>query len=335
MSGQPKRQHTVPCSYLRWFSNNPYEWDNGRSSIVYTYDIKEEKWMYRSVDSATIQKDIYTLVDKEWSKSYFVEDFLGERIEKIAHIIEKIDKKENLQQSEIEQLALFITFQEMRSQSRREIDKSNDEDLLKHILNSCFSHCNNQTDLEQSIANSVATYFPDCKLECSIQDVIEKFPKGEKISLNTQNRSIRNMMAMAPEMAKLLIMRPWLIMHISGTRSFITSDYPLYLDWERNAIYSPGYGTADHIEMALSKKSYLIMYSPFDKGLDFHWKEPHTVKNIYQDVVDPKLIRLMNYATAYATNRRLIGNDKELVESIHKTIKKLDEDYKNKKSRGG
>lgn len=299
--------------------------------MVYIFDIKQELGRYSSIENISVEKDIYTLVDSNWGKSYVVEDFLGKSIENIGNIINKIDKKEILNPEEIWKLALFIAFQEMRSKTRMSINSSWDKDFLNMIIRWCFENCKRWPELNNSIEKSIGLYFPDCKLECSIEELVIKFENREDIPLDTKNKSIKDMMRLAPQIAKRLLSRPWLILHAPNWRAFLTSDYPLYLDWPSNGPFGIWFWTADTIEMPLSKKSYLIMYNPNNQSLDFCWRDPHEVKNIYCDLLDLNVLRCLNYAAVYATDRFLIWNSKELVDRIHKNVKKLDKEYNAKK----
>lgn len=320
----PVKQHTVPCDYLRGFSNI----DQWRNSIVYIYDLKNEKWVYAPVNKITIIKDIYTLVSRDGSKSYKIEEFLWDHIDNIHTIIKKVDQKEVLELDELKKLSLFIAFQELRTTSKILNDSGVDQQMLQLLMRCCIENTDSEEELIASLQNTLNTYFPDCILECSISDAIEKFHSWAQIPLNAKNRNIIDMLELAPMLSNLLMMRPRIIFHAPPGRSYVTSDYPCYLHKDRESIYWTWYWTADTIQIPLSKKSFLIMYSPYDKK---PWEiEPHLIKNQYQNVTDSQFIRMCNYAAVYWTERRLIWNNEALVKRIHKTIKKMDQDYKNK-----
>ena len=138
---EKKKQHIVPKVYLKWFCNNKW--------LLNFYDRKTWKYKEQKPENVWWIKHFYTIVWAEWEKDFTIEDYFSNEIENnIWDIFFKINKYEALSMDEKDKLALFVTFQFLRTEVFREwVNKdikymmewqhsiicSNDEKLKAHI----------------------------------------------------------------------------------------------------------------------------------------------------------------------------------------------------------
>jgi len=126
MSETTHRQHYVPCTYLKWFSNDPSKW---RESIVAIYDGINKKNREANVWSVMYENNFYNINRKNLPVD-FLEDLFNQTFESwLSTIIEKINKKEQISLTEINQICSFISFQEFRTRYRYEWIEKTFEDL--------------------------------------------------------------------------------------------------------------------------------------------------------------------------------------------------------------
>ncbi|MEC1406880.1 DUF4238 domain-containing protein [Bacillus halotolerans] len=107
MNRNPVRQHTIPKTYLKHFSEN--------QETIYLYDLNKEEIRQQSIASVSIVKDFYTVVDvDEQEKLYDLEHFLAESIEPIYNpTIQHLEDNQFLINKE--EFSYFIAAQYLRS----------------------------------------------------------------------------------------------------------------------------------------------------------------------------------------------------------------------------
>ncbi|MDD3263186.1 MAG: DUF4238 domain-containing protein [Candidatus Absconditabacteria bacterium] len=331
MTNAPTRHHTIPCSYLRGFSQNL----QGRDSMLWVYDVHTQKIREDKVDNFGWSRDFYTIEDGSGNKIYSIEEFLGENIDNVNKIIEKIDNKNSLTDDEIAKLALFISFQELRTPNRFNRNNSNELDVIKMSLREIFYHCETKEERAKSLNNTLKEYFPTSDMIGKEEEIIEKYEKGEEISCNNQLSNIKQMLMFGHEIADWLLSRAWVIIH-NDNDNFIISDYPIYLEGDWEGPFGVGFGTAKTIGFPLSKKSYLMMTYDF-KINDIKVEKQYTVKNVYQNTEDvlgeedaKGLINGFNYQTCWCTNRNIAGNDKDYLLKIIADVDQADKKHLGK-----
>lgn len=326
-STPPIRHHTIPCSYLWNFSSNP-QW---RNSILWVYDRHTKKMREDKVDNFWWSRNFYTIKDKDWNDSYYIEEFLWDNVDNdISQIITKIDDMVALTEDEINKLALFIAFQELRTPSRFDWNNQWELDVIKMSLGQIFYHCPTKNERIQSLKNTLERYFPTSNMVGKEEEIVEKYEKWDDISFDDTISNIRQMLELSNDISNRILTRSWVILH-NDNNNFIISDYPIFLSWDHNSPYWVWYRTAEEIYFPLSKKSYLIM--TYDPTIDI--TQQYKIKNIYQNVnalkewVD-KTIDMLNSMTCRWTNRNVAGNDKDYLLKIVSDVENGDKEYLEK-----
>lgn len=332
MPNNPVRHHTIPCSYLWGFSNNG-DW---RDSMLRVYDIHTQKDRYDKVDNFWWIRNFYTIQDNQWNDIYDIETFLWENIDNINHIIEKIDVMESLSDEEIEKLALFISFQELRTSNRFDWNNQNQIDIIKMFLRDIFYYCKTREERAQSLKNTLKAYFPTSDILGREEETIDSYEKWEEIKSNDKVNNIKQMLLFWEKISGWLLSRAWVIVH-NDDNNFIVSDYPIYLEWDWEGPFGVWFGTAKTIWFPLSKKSYLMM--TYDCKIEnTKVEKQYTIKNVYQNIKDvldkensDKVIDWFNYQTCWCANRNIAWNDKDYLLKIINEVKEADKKYLEKK----
>lgn len=310
---KPVRQHTVPCSYLQGFWKKP----NWRDTELFMLNVQDWKPMKGKASSMTIINDFYTLKWVNGEKNYMIEDFFACYVEKgFSKVVAKIEKKENLTNDEMEYISQFIIFQEMRSKRRRDWDI--EQTFVSMFIREIVVHCETQEDRLMGIKNALKEYYTYTATDDEALIMLEKFHKQEKILFEPREHFMKEMITVAPGIAKYIRMKQWVFLHAPKNRSYIVSDYPIYLHaWDKCLFWSPWYGTADFVWFPISKKVYLM---PWDM-VGIHQAPWHKL------VKDCKIVQLLNYCTAYLTDRWLIWEDGALLSSVHKKVSEMDRQF--------
>lgn len=307
MKKPPKRQHLIPSSYLEWF----WVKRNGRETELFIIDLKEN-WKIRKDISwnLTIEKDFYTLEWKNWEKDYWIENFFANFVEwDIKRIIFKINNKEDITIEEKLYIARFVVFQEMRSKPRRIQDSKWNWDFIKLSLDSIYKHLNTEEDRFESMRKTMMEHEDYDPSLTEFRGWCKKFENNEKI-LFENKRELLSMIKIAPEIADLLMKRQWIFWHISDDRSFVTSDYPVYLDSKFTTWFfsSPWYLNAEYVWIPISRWCYLQM----KEFIGYQYRP------IHQDLTDLKYIKGFNFLTSHLSHRWIIWSSQSLLESIWK-----------------
>lgn len=327
MVKNPVKQHTVPASYLRWFTDNPEKW---RDSMIYVYDIKTKKTRYDKVSNVSIEKDFYTMLEPNWNKNYMFETKILAKIDAIPSIMNKISKREMLSPEDISNLSYFMVMQEMRSRSRRERDNKSENDLLRIMFREIIYNLKTRVEQELSLEKFLNQNYQHILIKNNIADIYNQIIEWKELDLYSNDIALKSMIHLANYLYKLLLSRPWIIHQVPLNRGFICSDYPLCLHREKDWFHWPWYWNAETILFPLTKRDFVVMYRPDLRTQDMN-TPPHTIKK-YMKLNDDKLIRHFNYLIAQWTNREVYSHNPKLLERVTSDIERRDAEYKRKKT---
>ncbi len=307
-SNPPIRQHTVPCSYLSWFSDVP-SW---RDSVIEIYDIKKQETRTSKVSGVTIEKDFYTLYDDDWNPDYRIEHFFAEYVESgIRDIVDKIEKHKWLSLNDRKYLSEFIAFQEMRSTFRRNWDWKQKAKMVELIWK---SYLENMDEWEERSIRFTKNLKEELWISISNEkgiEILQKIYNWEDFEIIDKEWSIRNLW-LAPEIAELILHRKWFFIEAPKWGRFITSDYPVFLKWDPtfSNFYGVGYWTAIYIGFPISKNVYLMA-----QDLQASIVDPEYLK-----FIEPNMIRELNLCTAQWGHKWIMWPNKKYLEVIFQRV---------------
>lgn len=307
-TNDPIRQHTVPCSYLTWFTDVP-SW---RDSLIEIYDIKKAETRTSKISSVTIEKNFYTLYDDDWNPDYAIEHFFADYVESgIKDIVNKVENHHPLTLKDRVYLSEFIAFQEMRSTFRRSWD---DKEMTKMVKFIWRSYLENMEEWDERSIRFAEYLNEELWIKITKEkssEILKNIYNWEEFGIDDKEGSLRNLW-MAPEMAKLILHREWFFIEAPKWGRFITSDYPVFLKSNPSfsKIYGVGYGTAKYIGFPISKNVYLMA-----QDLKDYISEPQYLK-----FVEPNMIRELNLCTTYWADKWIMWPNKRYLEVIAERV---------------
>jgi hypothetical protein len=304
---EKKKQHVVPKVYLKWFCNNKW--------LLNFYD--RETWKYKEQRPENVWwiKHFYTIVWNEWEKDFSIEDFFSNEIENdIWNIFQKINKYEDLTIDEKDKLALFVTFQFLRTEVFRNWINKDIEYMME------WNHkiiCSTDKYLKWHIN----------KYE---EKTWKKFPLTEEEYKNiyknfeikaTNVESINMMMYLSVLLYDIVRKKNWYFFVAPKNSSFITSDNPfasinMWKDfWPFGSWWF------------LNKD--LWHYIPLTEHicLHFDWIIKDSEWEIVYSKTDRNKMKSYNSLIANCSYRYIIWKDKRLIESIIKRTKIKDKEF--------
>lgn len=298
----PVRQHTVPCSYLQWFTHDP---DKKRKANITVYDFLRKKSYNSLVDNVSIKSDFYTLEDKDWNKLYDIEKNLGHNVEWIVHIIEKINSKEQISSHEAEQLSIFIWFQEFRTKYRFDWHNQTETMFMQKMMQMSFSDIKTAQQTINAIERDTWK-----KFWRTAEEAVEELWQNYKV----ENHMwwIKQMIELFKILAERIVTTKWIIF-FDPNWWFITSDHPLYLikpdrtpDHIHAGIYTAG------IWFPLSKYCYLNC--PYEM-INSYAPDATEDRIVYQEV-DKNMVRCCNHYSVRSVSERAFAKDQATLQDI-------------------
>ena len=198
----------------------------------------------------------------------------------------------------------------MRSKVRREWDGIQDGKLIKMCLHSIYENLDDINERKWSLQRTMIEQLWIKASDKEALKIMEQFDNWEEIILDNKKASIKTMLRLAPEMAKLILNRKWYFFEAPGR--FVTSDYPVYLHKHASIpqFYWVWYWTAEYISFPISKNIWLMAEEELQYKI-----EPEYVK-----IQDSKAIRKMNLVCSQGADMWIIWANEKIVSHIGKRI---------------
>lgn len=110
-----KKQHLVPCSYMKFFSYNYWEKSTRKCNVFY-YDKHSKKIWYeiRTTEWVFHKRNYYTILIW-WRRNIEIENFLWKFEEKYADIYTNLIKNKYLEENDYINLMMFVSLQLFRT----------------------------------------------------------------------------------------------------------------------------------------------------------------------------------------------------------------------------
>ncbi len=301
MINNPIKQHTVPCSYLRFF------WikDKWRKTKIYSLFIKFKKIEEIPINKLSIKKDFYT-IKFNWKTTYSIEKYFSDNLENnIPWIIKKLTLNKEITNEEKILFSNFIIFQEMRSIWRRKNHNLFINEIITSIIREYYLNIKNK---EERILFFQKFIKKDFYIELSInniEQIFNSYEKGESIKLDADNLANIWMMNIAADIWKYLLNRKWEIIDITKSNSnFLVSDSPVFIE---NWFW---FWTSKYIWFPLGSHHALLITNYWDNSIHYSKIEDENFINIFNE-------RIIEYSVNFIASR----NKKQII-NISKKLKK-------------
>lgn len=296
MLAGPKRQHFLPRFYLENFSND---------GLVSVYDRESDEVRRQQPVNTGVIGHFYTMEDDQGRRRFELEQLLGEYEGKSKPVIDKLAAREEINEDERSDLAIFVAFAAMRTPDVVDSLKAFNNGLITKIMKSMYSDAD-----EVAARLRDDSEYADKSQEALLDEarsMVELAQTGA-LEVTTQHRwAVGMAIKMAFEVAPIFAGRDWVVLHRDNERkSFITTDAPVRLTTtakRESNFWGVGYGNADAVVFFPLKASCTLAL--LGESGDFRHMEIGTEK-----------IRDLNMAMASKCQRFLIGRDDALVRSL-------------------
>lgn len=285
---EPIKHHYVPQTYLKYFTDN--------SNNLNIYVKNKDQIIKQTPRNAGYQKHFYTL-ENNGEKDYSIEKMLAEHVDTLYKpIIEKIENQESLSKADVQNLAIFITFQSLRTPAHRKNYNGMIDDFYKQTSKIIFG------------LKKAHNQLGDLKSEEIEQ--IEHFLENENYEVQVpKEHSLESMLKYSEEMSVMLSNHNFLIVKASSKSEFITSDNPYCMvkeDWSPNW---SGYGILNTSKYFPLTPRYLLALQ--GQG-----------GNIGYSQLSKEQVRHMNFLIALQSDKFLYSSNEYLLKSLVGKIKK-------------
>jgi hypothetical protein len=295
----PKRQHFLPKFYLEGFCVN---------GMLAVYDRDSNEVRVQSPLNTAVIGHFYTFTDSEGQKRYELEQMLAKVEGKASPAIVKLAAKEQLSGEERADLAIFIALAVCRTPDMVESVQQLTAGLISDIAKSMFSN----TEQTKAIVRDkfgVTTSEQELEVEAG---AITKFVQDGDYEVKTNHTwAVGVSVAMALEIAPVLVGRDWLVVHRQNEKkSFVTSDAPVILSTvkpRKPSMFGIGFCGHDAMVVFSLTQSCALIISGKNGALGHRDVNEETIRNI-------------NLNIANGFQRFVIGRDDTLVESLARKL---------------
>lgn len=254
---QARRHHYLPQFYLAGFTPS-----GNKDDKLWVFDLETGEKRQSGLQNVACERDFYRL--KNYSEGEdFLEKFFAELEGKSAEVFRRIEKRKEIPErssKDYEVLINFIACLTFRNPKTRKWSGETTKDMWKRIL---LVSLNSKKGPEAE------------RLKNFVRD-----ENKYELKVNPAT-GILDSLQMTKELVPLLAKRRWsLIASVNSEDHFITSDYPVTLDWikdqDSSSLFPPGFGFPQTaVTMPLNK--YMALIGVFE---DLNLEVPGTTEAI-------------------------------------------------------
>lgn len=291
----PKRQHFLPKFYLEKFTKN---------GTIAVFDRELNEIRIQQPINTCVVGHLYTFEDSEGRKRYELERLLNEYETKASSVIAKLEIKENINNEERIDLAIFVALAEFRTPHMFDSIKSLSSSLTLDFIKNSFY---NVEEVRERMRGKPDTPTTEPELDKKARELID-YVQSNKYKIETNHSwAVKVSMENAFKIAPIIAGRNWDIIHLmSEKKSFVTTDAPVFLTTVTPRIdnfYGIGFGNSDALVLFPLSQSCLLMIFG-NKG------------ELKHKSADIESVRQINLELADCCQRFVIGRDEALVRSL-------------------
>lgn len=313
MSDNPtRRNHYIPQFYLNSFLKDTKFW-------VYYKD--SQSYIEQTPINTCVEKDIYTFKNADGTMNDSIEKELGKTENIVKDILKRLrEPKEKLENDDIPNLAVFVSFLTSRVPSTLKFAKDLGEELAKSILRKVSK---NPKEINSLL--SKVTLDEEFKKSLTVSEIQKVFANPDKyfeMSLN-EKYVLSTSLVLAKDIYYELMEMNWSLCTAPDGHFYVTSDspcVPFMLLPDGKALIGAGYGL-DNIEVTFPISTHKCLFI----------RRKQSQRNIASS---KKFVNQVNRRTAWNAERIVVSCFKtrkfiQLTEwsSQSLEIDKLDRDY--------
>jgi hypothetical protein len=288
----PRRHHFIPRFYLERFASG---------DLLSVFDRDRNEFRLQSPINTAVLRDYYAFTGPDGSRNVEVEQALAVLEGETKPILTKLDSRESLTQREKESLATFVALQETRTP---EFERGVGEllsALAKGIARTAFAN------LDRARASLARLEKSTRKVSSSTAEEMVDFAKGDAYTVRV-NRTVHlaSMLALAPDLARILLSLRWTFLHASQEAPFIASDSPfIVLGTASQALGDYGVGILT---------PGALKFVPLGAHLGMLMTEPS--HNVLHVTAPQELVHQLNANMTVRSERYLFSHDSELLRHL-------------------
>ncbi len=291
---KPKRHHYLPEFYLKKFAD--------MDGMVWVFDREAKEYRKQLVKDTAIQGSYYTFRGSDGKKHIEIEECFSVIEGKTKPILDKLDRREQINEEEKEILAIFISFQKTRVPEFEKLINESSEKMMKKMNQLIFSS-------EDRVAAMIQHYETGTGEKTKLQpkELIDFIQKDRYIVKVPREHSLQAMLQQGQAFITYFLQMDWVFVWAPRKSAFITSDNPFSLtspsNYDPNGFYGVGITTPGAKKIIpLTMRTCLIMG---DRG-----------GKVLGRMADPRTIRTINLNSAVNSDRFLIARAKPLLERL-------------------
>ncbi|MGG1677717.1 DUF4238 domain-containing protein [Neobacillus sp. NRS-1170] len=294
----PKKQHYVPQVYLKHFTHE--------SGFLFIYDKATDEFRKQTPANTGYSKHFYT-VEKNGEKDYTIEKLLAAHVDTLYQpVIKKIERKEILTREDKVNLAIFLSFQHLRTPAQRKNYHHMVDEFYKKTSKIIFQMKKVHGQLENYNEHEI--------------EMLEDIFENEKYDVEVpKEQSLELMLKFSEEMSTMLSNHNFVILEASSKSVFITSDDPYCMVKEKWSEPWSGYGIINTTKLfPLTPRHLLVLKDPGEK--------------MFYMQMDKSQVREINFTIALWSDRFVYSSNEILLKSLVAKIKKKVEERNQKRT---
>lgn len=292
----PKRHHFLPQFYLEGFCRN---------GLLSVYDRDKNEYRKQTPQNTALKKYYYSFEINDGEKTDEIEGLLSFVETHTKPIIDKINNREVINNTEKETLSIFIAFLYSRVPSFEKYYNNNKEKILRHINKVIFANEKRTDQLLRKYERDTGKKIDICAKELS-EFALDDSRYRIKIH---RNSSLRMMLDCCRMLPRYFIQMDWLFLFAPRNSSFVTTDNPFTLIPPSALSLKGFYGITTRGTQKVIPISQHICLIMFDRGKAIDKREGSREE-----------IRIINLNVTSNCDRFVISRDETLVKNIVTTV---------------
>jgi hypothetical protein len=293
---KPKRHHYLPQFYLEGFC---------RDGLLWVYDKDKKEIRQQKPINTAVQKYYYSFENEDGQRDAEVEVLLSIVETYTKPIIDKINKRDDIDETEKETLSIFIGFLYSRVPRFETNYNDSKERILRHMNKVIFAD-------EKRTEQILRKYERDTgmKIDVSAKELSEFALDDDRYTIEIhRNESLKMMLNLCKKLPIYFFQLDWLFLFAPRNSSFITTDDPLVLIPPKDLPDNAPYGIATRGAQKFVPLSQEVCLAMFDHGDKINIREGTQEE-----------VQGINLSVTSRSDRFVIGGDEVLVKNVVKTI---------------
>jgi len=291
-----KRHHYLPQFYLEGFC---------RDGLLWVYDKDKKEIRQQTPINIAVQKYYYSFENDDGERDAEVEGLLSIIETYTKPIIDKINKRDDIDETEKETLSIFIGFLYSRVPRFETNYNDNKERILRHMNKIIFAD-------EKRTEQILRKYERDTgiKIDVSAKELSEFALDDDRYTIEIhRNESLKMMLNLCKKLPIYFVQMDWLFLFAPRNSSFITTDDPLVLIPPRDLPDNAPYGIATKGAQKFVPLSQKVCLAMFDRGDKINFREAYREE-----------VRGINLSITSRSDRFVIARDHALVKNVVEAV---------------